>query len=339
LEMARRLGDATALGPALNAAAVLYDSPADTEKRLALMEEALPITLPTRDIATVSLAHGIVLWSQLELGDLRGFDATMAEAAELINEARVPSTMWWIPQWKATSAMLRGELAEAEAHANETFVMGQKAGDPGVMQTFGAEMFVIRRDQSRLLELEGAIRGMVEEFPAVPAWRCALAVLLAETDRADEARAELEQLSANDYANVTRDNLWLICMALVASAAFLTDAKGPAAAAYPLLAPFEHRFVTVTHLMCEGSVARVLGELAGACGRYDDAVAHFEVGIERDREMGGIRSMLYGQTGLVQVLRRRGARGDLARADALAGEVRAEAERRAMPALLKRVGA
>ena len=49
-------------------------------------------------------------------------------------------------------------------------------------------MFNIRREQGRLAEVEGAVRGFIELYP-YSAWRGALALLLIELGRPDEARA------------------------------------------------------------------------------------------------------------------------------------------------------
>ena len=43
------------------------------------------------------------------------------------------------------------------------------------MHYFAMAMFNIRREQGRLGEVEEAVRGFIELYPAVPAWRCALA--------------------------------------------------------------------------------------------------------------------------------------------------------------------
>ncbi len=325
-EMARRVGDPNALGPALNVAAILYDSPADSEIRLELMQEGVRISESNRDAAVAHLARGLASWSQLEMGDIAGFEATIEAGAAMVAEARLPSTTWWVPVWQATNALLRGQIDDAERLALESLVLGQAADDVAVFQTFGAQMFVIRRAQGRLNELEGTVRSMVSEFPAVPAWRGALAVLQAELGRPDEARTELDVLCADAMAGIPRDNLWLITLALIGAASFYTDAATPAALAYPLLVPFEHRFVTVGQILSEGSVARVLGELAAASGQLDTAVAHFERGIAADRTMCGLRSALYGQAELAATLRRRNGPGDLDKATALAEETATEAE-------------
>ena len=43
------------------------------------------------------------------------------------------------------------------------------------------------------------MRGFIELYPAIPAWRCALALLLVELGRPDEARAEFEAVAAAGF--------------------------------------------------------------------------------------------------------------------------------------------
>jgi hypothetical protein len=92
-----------------------------------------------------------------------------------------------------------------------------------------------------------------------------------------------------------------------------------------MLVPYEHRFATVGQIFCEGSIARILGEFAAAAGRLDDAVAHLERGVSRDRTMGNVRSVLYGQSELATTLLRRNRDDDRERAAALADEAREQA--------------
>ena len=54
-------------------------------------------------------------------------------------------------------------------------------------------MFNIRREQGRLAEVEPSVRRFIDLYPMLKAWRAALALLLIELGRVDEARAEFER--------------------------------------------------------------------------------------------------------------------------------------------------
>ena len=57
------------------------------------------------------------------------------------------------------------------------------------MHYYAQAIFNIRREQGRLAEIEDAVRRFIELYPAIPAWRAALTLLLLELGREDEARA------------------------------------------------------------------------------------------------------------------------------------------------------
>src|SRR6185503_5921873 len=57
----------------------------------------------------------------------------------------------------------------------------------------------------------GGVEALVADHPAVPAWRAARAMVLAEIGRDVEARRDLGRLALADFADVPRDMLWLVC--------------------------------------------------------------------------------------------------------------------------------
>ena len=94
-------------------------------------------------------------------------------------------------------------------------------------QYYAMQLLAIRREQGRMAELEQPAREMIAPQPGHrPAWRAALATLLWESGRVEEARAEFEALAANDFADIPRDGDWLIAITLLADCAVeLGDAQ------------------------------------------------------------------------------------------------------------------
>src|SRR4029079_9805465 len=78
---------------------------------------------------------------------------------------------------------------------------------------YAQAMFNIRREQGRLVEVEPALRRFIDIYPMLQAWRAALALLLVELGRLDEARAEFETVAADE---LPRDANWLIAVTLLA---------------------------------------------------------------------------------------------------------------------------
>ena len=204
-------------------------------------------------------------------------------------------------------------------------------------------MFNIRREQGRLAEVEGAVRGFIELYPAIPAWRAALALLLVELGRPDEARAEFEKVAEGGFAAFPRDANWLIAITLMAEVCGALADPVHADELYALLEPYSGRNVVVgRNATCNGSASRLLGILAAARGEHALAERHFEEAQRMHVYMGARPWHARTQVAYAEMLLTRRGPGDVERAtemladaiivaDALGMVVLAERARRLVP--------
>ena len=116
----------------------------------------------------------------MELGDIDGVDIQIAAVSKLAEALHRPIWLWWTSLFRGARAQLAGEFDEAERLAQETLAIGQRGQAENALHYYAQAMFNIRREQGRLAEVEGAVRGFIELYPAIPAWRGALALLLVE---------------------------------------------------------------------------------------------------------------------------------------------------------------
>ena len=65
-----------------------------------------------------------------------------------------------------------------------------------------------------LEQVDPEVRAAVEEFPAVPAWRAALAFVVSESGKLDAAREQLELLAEHDFDDVPFDGHWIATLNL-----------------------------------------------------------------------------------------------------------------------------
>ncbi|MBA3652645.1 MAG: AAA family ATPase [Actinobacteria bacterium] len=315
LEMARRVGDRTAIGFALNAVFALSDGLENVERRIELSSESLRIGREINHAGVEHFARTLRCFALLERGDIDEFEAEVANAEALAAKVRLPALAWHAPLWRATLAAARGDLAGLERWSFQALELGQRAHAPAALQTFGIQQFVLRREQGSLGEVEGAVREMAEKYPLLPAWRLCLIVVLAEDGRAEEARVELDEVGAHGFRDYAYDANWPTAMGLIADAVFLTDARQHADAAFELLRPFEDRFVAVGQCAeWYGSISRLLGNLSSVMGEYERAIAYFERGIDADGLRGAVRMAIRGQWALAHTLLRRDGDGDTHRA-------------------------
>ena len=99
--------------------------------------------------------------------------------------------------FRCARAQIDGRFDEAERLAFETLEIGRRGQAENAVHVFAQAMFNIRREQGRLGEVEEAVHGFISRYPAVPAWRCSLALLHLELGRVDAARAEFDALAAH----------------------------------------------------------------------------------------------------------------------------------------------
>jgi tetratricopeptide (TPR) repeat protein len=228
-------------------------------------------------------AHAWLVVDLLELGDADAVDAQIAAFTAGAEQLRQPLYLWQASVWRAMRALLQGSLAQAEELAAEALAAGGPAEGVTATQYYAIQLLAIRREQGRLGELEQAARQMVASNPIRPAWRAALATMLWESDRLEEAREELEQLAREDFRDVPRDGDWMTTVIVLCEIVAALEDRERSALLYEALLPYESVHVAAgIAVVCFGSAARYLGKLAFTIGRQDDATRHFELALEHN---------------------------------------------------------
>ncbi|MBE2318293.1 AAA family ATPase [Solirubrobacter sp. CPCC 204708] len=340
LRIARRLGDPRTLAACLDARHYALWRPENTEERLAVAAELRGVAEQTGDPELELQGAAWTIIDLMELGDIDGVDIQIAAVSKLADALHRPIWLWWAGLFRATRALLDGRFDEAEQLAQETLAIGQRGQAENALHYYAQCMYSVRREQGRLAEVEGAVRNFIELYPAIPAWRSALALLLIELGRPDEARAEFEVMAASGF-DIPRDANWLVAVTVLAE---VCGALGDAARAgqlYAMLEPYAGRNVVVgRNATFNGSASWLLGLLAAAQGRYELAESHFAAAQEMHVAMGARPFQARTQVAWAEMLL---AQGDVERAsemladailvaDALGMVVLAERARSLVPA-------
>ncbi len=343
VDIARRTGDARTLATCLDARHYALWLPENVEQRLEVAAELRRVAEETGDPELELQGAGWTIIDLMELGDIEGVDIQIAAASKLAEALHRPIWLWWTSLFRGARAQLAGEFDEAERLAQETLEIGRRGQGENALHYYAQSMFNIRREQGRLAEVEGAVRGFIELYPAIPAWRSALALLLVELERPDEARAEFEQVASGGFAAFPRDANWLIAITLMAEVCGALGDAEHARELYALLEPYAGRNVIVgRNATCNGCASRLLGILASAAGEHDCAERHFDAAQKMHTAMGARPWHARTQVSYAQMLLARRAAGDVERAtemladavlvaDALGMVVLAEKARRLVP--------
>jgi tetratricopeptide (TPR) repeat protein len=328
---ARRIEDAGALAAALQALHAALWEPDSTEVRLALADETVRLADASGDRELALDGRALRIFDLLERGDAAAADAEIDAYANDAEAIRQPRCRWAARIYRGMQALLRGRFAEAERLAESALVIRQAPSrDPS--QFYGAQLFGIRREQDRLAEFEGAVERLVQHYPALLAWRAALAFLYCETGRFDPARRQLERLAANDFDDLPHDANWLPTIALLAEVAVALADRPRAARLYALLRPYSGRVIMIiTGVTCRGAVDHYLGILATLLGEWDAGAAHFEAALALHTRMHAWPWLAHTQHAYATMLRTRG--GDARRAADLTDQALQAAEALGMPRL------
>ena len=277
--------------------------PDTVERGLPISVEALELCERTND---AELAMQVRLWRislLLELDDPVRADAEIEAYGETARRLGQPRTLVYDPLHRAMRAQLRGELAEAERFMAEAAERAR--GVRGSTAPIAADMqlFLLRRTQGRQAELEPLLRRNADRLPAMPDWRCALALVLAESGRAEEARKQFEAFAASDFGDIPRGATWLPALSMLAELCALLDdaprARPPVRPARAVRGP--QRRVDRRRLPRPG---RALPRAARDDGRRRRARAR----ASRDRALGGGAHERQPDRGADGARHRRGAR-------------------------------
>ena len=183
IAIARRLGDPATLAFVLDQARIATSGPDNLERELSWVHELFALSEQLGDHESAVRARVTHIDLLLELDDLPAADMAIATLDRIATDVRDPRARSYIPLHRARRALMDGRAEEAERLIDEGVKLAWSLHDSTVPILAGAQLFALRRAQGRLGELENAVHQFADRLPAMPAWRCALAVLYLDDGR------------------------------------------------------------------------------------------------------------------------------------------------------------
>jgi class 3 adenylate cyclase len=315
VEVARRVGDKRALAEALFArmwgGTTFIDS---AEERLADANEIIDSAEAVNDSRSVAFGLFQRIANRMVMRQVTQAYQDVETYARLADELRRDFYSWQLELFRSMRALFEGRLDDAERIATGALAIGQRGQSDAAGQMFAAQLYAIRREQGRIHELTDGIKQLVDTYPAIPAWRTALAYNYAERGMVEETRSEFEVLAKDDFAMFPRDANWPISQALLVEVcAYLRD-RQRAAYLYDQLLPSAEKCVIVGACVdVYGVTHGALGRLATVLERWDDAERHFTAALEMNTAMGATRWVARIQLRYGEMLLLRDGPGDRAR--------------------------
>jgi hypothetical protein len=321
---ARQLPDPATLAYVVNARHFAVWDSAEVEERLALADEAVRLAerIGDPDLALQGRTWRLMdLW---EVGDVTGFDREYETYARRADARRAPKFLGFAAALRGLRLLWAARFDEVVTHSEVVLELGRRIGDRVAFMSVGIQVFLARRAQGRLAEIEPLVRAWTDQAPAIPATRCMMAVLYLDLGREADARREYELLAADDFVALQRRNVLHPLLPYLAEVAVgLADTRR-AAILYRSLLPFAGRNMGLGPHVIFGPASHALGVLACHLGQWADAERHFQNAIDEATRAQGPAWLAAIQCDYGAALRER---GETARAEPLLRAAQAAADR------------
>jgi DNA-binding winged helix-turn-helix (wHTH) protein/tetratricopeptide (TPR) repeat protein len=318
--------DPAALVDAIGARYWASLGPERIEERLAVARDALEFGARTGDRRLALLGHEIALAAHLLRGEVAEADREIGEYERKAEEIRQPVFRFLAGMIRGSRAISAGDFEGAEDWMRVALERGRGTVPFAELVVMGQRVFLmhLRGELEQVAELVLEVGSLLDSgFGGTLALTRAVEVAaLARVGRGDEARERYEELAARDFAELERDENWLLTLQLLSELVSELGDRRRGELLYAWLAP--HAGLMVSHDLIRvvtGSVEGVLGRLALLAGRSDAAIAHYERAIRRDAAAGLAPGLGLAQVGLARALLARGGRAGSERAQELLADV------------------
>jgi tetratricopeptide (TPR) repeat protein len=330
IELARSTGDDETLRTTIHFALGALVDYAEPDEIVRLCQEAIALATAAGDKTQLLRAHGRMVFASLELADIVRADAAIA-AYELLTR-ELPA------HYRSDALMMRAMRALMSARfseVDELVLLARELRDPSTNPF--ARAGALFHDMARDLVQERAERIVAKEaeasevFSIIPERmgidyvHALSACARARLGDHDAARRHLDAI-ADDSAIITEEPQGQRVFAEAVAA--VGDARR-AALIEPRLAKRSRQVMTWGRMVmvCDAPVSWLLGLLAEAQGRTEDAKKLLGDAVERAREMGHVSILPRLRLDLGRTLSHGAGLGDPDNAVSVIAEARAEAER------------
>lgn len=277
----------------------------------------------------------------MALGLMKEADHEAEDLAHYVNVQHSVRGEMFLLWYRLSRELLEGRAENAERLALEARPIAERhVGARTSLVTHFGQLFLIRRHQGRLLELEGAARRFAETQGEATS-SLLLALVLSEHGELREAREHLDyMLARSDPRRLPANDLRMAGYVWLGDVAAAVRHEEGCRTLYELLLPFAHTNPLLGYaLLMWDPVAQVLGRLASALEMWSEAELHFGAALERIRKMGCPALAPRAQLDYAAMLEARAAPRDADRVIELAQEALGGAEDLGMEWIAKQAAA
>jgi DNA-binding CsgD family transcriptional regulator len=333
LALAERGGDPDALHLSLCA-------PQFLAQRRELATRACQVAVQARQPLAELWGHVWLVEAALQDGDLAAVDDELGRIEQFATYRRHGVAWWHLHRMRATRAALVGELDRAIECNEAARAVAAQIGAfsmTGMYHSFNNLLAHLRGTMDR--EAGEAALAVLRQAPGIPLVRVFVPLVHALLGDRDLARATFEEFR-HLPGTLEVGPRWIAVVTHIGHVALLLDDTETAERVYQELSGLEPCYMADGSgtVFCSGSRERVVGDLALATGRVDEAIARYTVAIEMNARIGARPFLALSRLGLARALVAKGDPGDLAAARGLVTEAAAEFRRLDLPGPLTAAG-
>lgn len=300
--------------------------PDSAQADFSLSDELIEHVRALRDTELETLVRNWRISVLSEVGSFAAVDQEIASVEAMATELRQPRAMLFAPLHHGCRAATAGQFDEAERlNARSVAIAARVGGTIGDLAAT-AQLLSIRIQQGRVAELEDAVRALANRHPGMVAVQCTLALILLQSGRRPQARAELERLTSAGIAGFPRDNTHILMLALISEVAAELGDQERSRSLYSWLEPYAGRWVVSPSAAALWPVNRTLGRLATVYAPAEVALRLIRSAREQAARIGALPSIALAALDEATLLSLRGGPEDEGRVTALAAEARTLAQ-------------
>lgn len=292
----------------------LLSSRRNPEEHQKLVDKRVAFAIKANDEFKAFFALGARISCYSMLADADGIREDIAVLEGMTEILRTPHSQATLLDIKAAAALREGDLADARKFSWDGRTQRMRLSRTGADQLYGLFVFGIRWSQGRLAETLPVLEAGVAAYGENPIWPCLLSCAYAESGREAEARSLLEKMFGSEFDRVMKDTNLPFLMALLGDACWTLRHEQGASILIDHIGKFTGRYASFGTGLTAGSIDRVKALCYATLGRFDEAVAHFELAMQVDEEFRAWVWLPRTQCDFAAVLLERDGPGDDVRA-------------------------
>jgi DNA-binding SARP family transcriptional activator/tetratricopeptide (TPR) repeat protein len=310
LRLARQAGDARVLAQTLLACLVGWAAPEDLAGRVAAAREAVELAESVGEPELVAPAWHLLALALGEAGDVPGYAQARAASQRSSRDGHLVSFLAELAFLDAVDLGVGGDYTAAERLLGGAMDRARHAGlpEPWIAALQVATHTRMWWDQGRLGDQLPLMELLGDINPTGPFGYASLLAYL-QTGDIDRARARLDRLAGNGFADLSRRTTWGLTVALAAEATTALDD--------PVLSGLllERAGVLAGRVICASPIRfdvghRIVGRLHATTGNLAAAQHHLDLAAEQCRLLEAPPFLARTLLDLAALARRRGNAAD-----------------------------